>query len=321
MDAQSPPDGSGAYVGIALADLGAQVEVMRAHGATDEPRDYVTARFDAPPAPDELIERIGAVVARMGAPSVAAVGVAVWDQVNPAGGELRDARYGGAWAGFPFANRLAERLSASVRLDSGVNAAALAEAARIRRSPLLYVHVGRSLASALVVDGAPLAGARGDAGRLHHWQTGRESPRCVCGAQGHLGALISAQSLVRLAIGVAAQDDTALEAVQRVTHGRAEALTAAQLITLASQEVRPLRELVDYAVDALADALANLSTTLDPAVILIGGAVALADEVFFVRLRERVAERLVGVGAGPDIASASLGARGAAIGATLLARG
>jgi predicted NBD/HSP70 family sugar kinase len=73
--------------------------------------------------------------------------------------------------------------------------------------------------------------------------------------------------------------------------------------------------LVDIAVDALAGALANLVVTLDPAVTLIGGPLALADDVFFVWLRERVAARLAGVVAPPEIAPASAEPRGALRGA------
>jgi glucokinase len=226
--------------------------------------------------------------------------------------------------GVPFAERLAARLRAPVRLISGVNAAARAEAlsgAAAGRSPLLYVHLGRTVECALVAQCEPLIGAHGDEGRLHHWQTGRDGPQCVCGAQGHLGALVSAQALVRLAIGVASHDDETLAAVHRVTHGRAESLTAPQLVALASQGVRSLRELVDYAVDALAGALANLTVALDPAVTLVGGPLALADEQFFVWLRERVAVRLGDLRAAPDIGRASLGARAAVIGAASLAAG
>lgn len=326
MDVQTQPqltDPSG-YIGIALSDLGAHIEALQSKGATGGAEGFTSSREDLPSTPNELVERVGALLEQMGVSGALGVGVAVWDQANSALGEITDVRYGSAWAGFPFANRLAAHLGAPVRLASGVDAAARAEAALgagAGRSPLLYVHLGRSVASALVVDGEPLIGAHHDAGRLHHWQTGLDGPRCVCGAQGHLGPLVSAQSLVRLAIGAASHDDETLAAIHRVTHGRAEALTAAQVVTLASEGTKPLRELMDYAAAALAAALANLTVTLDPAVIVIGGALARADDVFFAWLRERTAERLTGVGATPDIIGASLGTRGAVIGASVLARG
>jgi len=210
-----------------------------------------------------------------------------------------------------------------VRLIAGVNAAARAEArsgAAAGRSPLLYVHLGRTVSSALVVDGEPLVGAYHDAGRLGHWQTGMDGPRCQCGARGHLDPLASAQSLVRLAIGVAADDDEALAAIHRVTGMRAEALTAPQVVALARDGVQAIRELADLAVEALAGALANLVVTLDPAIIVIGGPLALADDVFVGWLRERLSDRLASVTTSPLVAYAALEPNAAAMGATWLSR-
>ena len=169
-------------------------------------------------------------------------------------------------------------------------------------------------ASALVLAGEPLAGAHDDAGRLGHWQTGLHDLRCVCGAQGHLEPLASAQSLVRLAIGVAADDDDTLAAIHRVTGRRAEALKATQVVALARDGVRPLAELVELVVDALSVALANLAVTLDPAIIVIGGPLALGDEVFFVWLREQLARRLFGIREAPEIAPSTLEPNGALLG-------
>jgi predicted NBD/HSP70 family sugar kinase len=123
---------------------------------------------------------------------------------------------------------------------------------------------------------------------------------------------------VRLAIGVAADDDEALAAIHRITGMRAEALTAPQVIALARDGVRAIRELVEVAVDALAGALANLVVTLDPAIIVIGGPLALADVVYLGWLRERLSERLAGVAAPPLIVAATLEPNAAALGAARL---
>jgi glucokinase len=182
---------------------------------------------------------------------------------------------------------------------------------------MLYVHLGRSVSSAFVVAGMPITGAHGADGRLGHWQTGMDGPRCQCGAYGHLEPLASAQSLVRLAIGAAADDDETLAAIHRVTGVRAEAMTAAQVVALARDGARPLRELVDHVVAALASALANLVVTLDPALIVIGGPLALADGVFFDWLSQQVAARLVDVAEAPPIRPATTEPRGALIGALI----
>jgi len=317
--AQTASGGNGAgLIGVELADLATRLAAAAPGERRGELGRIRRFRFERPPTPAAVIEQVAALVEALGASAAPGVGVVCWARVDPARGAIVDARYGPKWADFPFTERLAARLGVPAHLMSGVNASARAEAlvgAAGGRSPLLYVHLGRSVASAFVIAGEPVLGARYDAGRLGHWQTGLDGPRCVCGAQGHLEPLVSAQSLVRQAIGVAADDEATLAAIHRVTRQRAEALTAPQLIALARDGVRPLHELVGVALDALAGALANLIVTLDPAMILIGGPLAQADEIVIVWLRERVAARLAGVVAAPLIAAGTLEPTAALLGA------
>lgn len=327
MEEQAYADVSGraGRLGIEMDYLGTRIDALLSYDGGHEMATRRNLVLEQPPSPAEAVERIAGLAREMipetaDPGAISFVGVAVWGQVDPERGEITDARFGAEWAHAPFAARLAEALGAPVRLTTGVRAAARAESLVGEgkgRSPLLYVHLGRTLASALVIDGATLVGAHYDEGRLNHWQTGLDGPRCGCGAYGHLGPLVSGQSLIRLAIGAAADDEETLAAIHRVTGGRAEALTVSQLVRLASQPVPPLRELLDYAVDALAGALANLALTLDPESILIGGSLAQGDDAFVQWLRERVATRLTGTGATPAIVRAGLASRAALIGAAL----
>ncbi|HEX8730067.1 MAG TPA: ROK family protein [Ktedonobacterales bacterium] len=315
--------GGASAIGVELADLATRLAVV-AVGADGQRLGRVQrVRLERPPTPDETVERLGALITeqRAGA-TLTEVGVAVWAHVQPERGVIDEPRFGVAWNTYPFVERLSAAVGAPVRLIAGVNAAARAEArvdVAIEKSPLLYIHQGRTVTSALVIDGEPLLGARYDAGRLGHWQTGLDGPRCQCGVRGHLDPLASAQSLARLAIGVAADDDEALAAIHRITGMRAEALTAPQVIALARDGVRAIRELVDVAVDALAGALADLVVTLDPAIIVIGGPLALADAVYPGWLRERLGERLASVmSAAPPVVAATLEPNAAALGAAQL---
>lgn len=308
-------------IGIEIADMGARITFALSSDGSGQPELVRHARFERPPTPDEVIGRLETLYADVGMPSLRSVGVAAWGSVDSLRGVVSDGRFGPEWSEYPFANRLSERLGTPVHLVSGVSAAARAEAlvgAGVGYSPLLFVHLGRSVASSLVVNGQPIVGAYGHDGRLGHWQTGMETPRCVCGAYGHLDPLVSAQSLVRLAIGAAADDDEALAAISRVTGARAEALTAPQLVSLAANGVQPLRELLDHANAALASALANLILTLDPAVILIGGPLALADDRYYIWLRDAVTACLSGVAETPLVGPATAEPRGALVGALTL---
>lgn len=323
--AQSGAANHAGRLGIEMDYLGTRIDALLSHADTVETATRRDIVFEQPPSPAEVVERLATLALEMaaaGSPpaAISSVGVAVWGKVDSARGEIADPRFGLEWAQVPFAAQLSAAIGAPVRLTTGARAAARAESligSGKGLSPMVYIHLGRTLASALVIDGAPVVGAHDDEGRLSHWQTGLDGPRCGCGAYGHLGPLVSAQSLIRLAIGAAADDEETLAAIHRVTGGRAEALTVTQLVRLANQPVQPLRELLDYAVDALAGMLANLALTLDPAIMLIGGPLAQVDDVFFLWLRDRVAMRLAGTGEPPEVARAGILSHGALIGAML----
>lgn len=271
-------------------------------GAPEARRWHV--RLATPPPPDEAVETIIALVGRAldesGAADQArspdgraiALGIAFGDaELDAAGGRVRRLRYAPGWVDVSLAERLAERLGGPVRLVSVTDAAALAEAgmgAGRDADPLLYVALGRTVTCSFVVRGRPVAGGHGAAGRLGHWLVRPDGPRCSCGARGHLEPLASAQSLVRNMIGRASDSDVSTAAMLRVTHGRAEAMTAAQVVQLAGEGDPAAGAVLGEAVDALALALVNLAVTLDPAAIIFGGTLAGAGEGFLAPLRARL---------------------------------
>jgi glucokinase len=106
----------------------------------------------------------------------------------------------------------------------------------------------------------------------------------------------------------------------RVTGGRAEALTAPQVVALAAAGDPAARAVLDEALDALALALANLVAVLDPALIVIGGPLAQAGEAFLAPLRARLEELCRAFGFVPDLRAGALDPGAALLGAWLLAR-
>lgn len=341
QDAARPAGGDEApkarlCAGVEIADFGARITVALGLSPTNPTNPTDAAPTDvapltrrltlAPASPEEtpraVAKLVGQMLSQAGEAELAGAGAAFWGQVNPATGTVVETRATPGWSGFGLGAALTAHLGVRTRVDSGVRASARAEAtlgAGRGHSPVLYVHLGRRATSALVVNGEPLVGAHAQDGLLGHWQTGRAGPRCVCGAEGHLEPLATAQSLARLAIGVASADDNALAAIQRMTHGRAETLTAPQVVRLAVEGVPVIVTLVDAALDALAGALAGLCLTLDPAIVIIGGPLAGADPAWYRWLSERLANELRGVAVTPEVAPAALHPREALIGALLSA--
>ncbi len=234
-----------------------------------------------------------------------AIGLAFWGAVDAARGEIAGtfgARLAPGWEGFPLSERLVARWGGPVRIETATNAAALAEAqlgAGRGYDGVLYTLLGRGVTSALVIGGHVWRGATGRAGMLGHWLAHPEAvdgapgagqaPRCICGMRGHLDPIASAQSLTRNMIGRASDSDESHAAMLRISSGRAEAMTAPQVVALAAAGDPAATSVLDDALEPLAVALANLVATLDPGVIVIGGPLADAGDRFYAPLRARVA--------------------------------
>lgn len=287
----------------------------------------------APPSPEEALAALDALLGQAlanepePAARPAAIGLALWDDVDPTRGAVRGMRHAPdptAWDDFPLAARLAERWRAPARLQSAVAAAGLAEAtlgAGQGYRVALYLHSGRTIASALIVESEIIPDATGRAGMLGHWLVAPDGPRCACGLRGHLDPLASAQAIVRATIGLASGSEESMAAMLRVSGGRAEAMTVKQVTQLVGEGDPAARTVLERAWDALAVALANLVAALDPGVIILGGAPAEAGEAFCGPLRERLSALCGAWRPTPDLLSGKLEARTAAlVGAGLLAQ-
>jgi glucokinase len=314
-------------LGVEIAEGGMRLVVARA-----SERRW-RRQLTAPPSPDEALATLNTLIGQAlneGADSVAqpaAMGVALWDDVDPARGVVRGMRHASTsseWGNFPLAARLSEHWRAPVRLCQAAAAAGLAEAmtgAGQGYHVALYLHSGRTISSALITDGALTSDATGRSGMLGHWLVGLDGPRCACGQRGHLDPLASAQSIVRATIGRASGSDASTAAMLRVSGGRAEAMTVRQVTQLASEGDPAARAVLETASDALAVALANLVAALDPDVIILGGAPSEAGEAFCAPLRERLTSLCIPWRPVPDLVAGQMEARAAALtGAALLAQ-
>lgn len=314
----------GACLGLEIGELAAWIAI--AYGAAGPERQWRTS-FTAPPSPDEFFQRIVDGAREVcGEDEIVGVGVALWATMDSAPDVSRAGALPVDWDGVALTTRLRAIFQAPVRMRSAVDAAALAEArigAGKDTNPLVYIHLGREVVSALVYECEPRQGAHGRAGQIGHWRIAEDGPRCACGAIGHLNPVCSSQGFVRLAIGLASRDDNALAAVTETTGGRVEALTSSRIVALAAAGVEPLRELVRLAANALGVALARLTLVVDPSVIVLGGPLGTTGGLFIEWTGERLVADLhaiTGDGPVPRLVSASLEPRSALTGAWLIGK-
>lgn len=315
-------------IGLEIADGGMRMVAALA-GEARMPARRWRRHLSAPPPPDEALDTLDNLIGQVlqegadGASRPDALGVAFWGDSDPTRGVTLGKPYAAAWDHFPLAARLAGRWQAAVSLQSAVAAAAFAEAtsgAGQHHRVVLYLHSGRTIASAVIAGGEIVSGASGRAGKLAHWLIQPEGPRCACGQRGHLDPLASAQAIVRATIGLASGSDESTAAMLRVSGGRAEAMTVRQVVQLAHEGDPAAQSVLGTAWDALALALANLVAALDPDIIVIGGPPAEAGDGFIGPLRERLALLCGSWRPAPPVVPGTLEPRAALAGACLLAR-
>ncbi|MFJ6521591.1 ROK family protein [Streptomyces filamentosus] len=204
----------------------------------------------------------------------------------------------------PLAARLTDLLSLPVTLSHDVRAAALAEAAlgTTGARHLLFLALGTGIAGAFITDGH-LVSSDGWAGEIGHLTLSPDGPSCACGGRGCLETLASAHAI---ALAYTARTGMPVRGAAEVAHRLLDGDPNA-------------REVWAVAVDALATALAALTTVLGPDAIVIGGGLAQAGELLLAPVRDRLEDRLT-FHRRPALVRTVLGDLAGCVGAGLLAK-
>ena len=175
------------------------------------------------------------------------------------------------WEGFDIRSWTGARLDAPVIVENEVNLMAISEHRRFwpHVSDLFFLKAGTGIGSGIIANGGIYRGARGAAGEIGHVQIdAADGPLCRCGMLGCLEARASGWALARdlRAMGIAAE--TARDVVALVKARRPEA-------------IQRLRE----AGQTLGKVAADIGCILNPAAIIVGGALSMADDHLMVGLR------------------------------------
>jgi glucokinase len=276
---------AGMRLSAALADLQGQI----AH--------QVRKRLSAPPDGQEAVTLLQEMIAdacsseHLKGNRVLRCGIAVGAPVDAARGLVRTMYRAEGWDLLPLKDLIEQRCGVPTILDNDANAAALGEAsfgAGVGERNLVYIGLGRGIGGGILINGTIYHGAGTMAGEIGHTIVKEDGPLCPCGRRGHLEGIASAQTIVRTMIGASVEYPQTEEAIRRVTGGRAEAMTVEQVFQIAAEGDAVAQRVIGEALHYLSISLANLVNVLDPGMIILGGAVALAGELLFGPLREMV---------------------------------
>jgi len=193
------------------------------------------------------------------------------------------------WNGFDIRRGFEQRYGAPVWVDNDVNLLAFGE--RARRSAelpdLIYCKVGSGIGAGLLSRGRIHRGANGAAGDIGHVRVGDSDALCRCGKVGCLEAVAGGWALVR--DGKAAIEGGASGFLARIVEA-GEELTPEGIARAAEDGDALAISLIQRSARDVGESIAALVNMFNPGVIVIGGAVAAAGELFLAEVRQRVYE-------------------------------
>ncbi len=193
------------------------------------------------------------------------------------------------WNGFDVRRRFEQHYDAPVWVDNDVNLLALGERARRRdETPdLIYCKVGSGIGAGLLSRGRIHRGANGAAGDIGHVRVRDADTPCRCGKTGCLEAVAGGWALVRDAELALASGSTGALA----TRSRPDDLLTPERIARSAEDGDALAiGLIQRSARDVGESIAALVNMFNPGVIIMGGAVAAAGELFLAEVRQRVYE-------------------------------
>ncbi|WP_148614484.1 ROK family transcriptional regulator [Nocardioides rubriscoriae] len=213
---------------------------------------------------DVAARMVGETQATTGVGALAAVGMCVPGPLDRTSSRVSN-RIMPGWRGLDPADELGRRLGLPVVADNDANLGALAElghgAGRAAgpAADLVYVKLASGLGAGIVLGGRLHRGSSGNAGEIGHVQVGEDGAVCRCGNRGCLETLVAAPRLVEL-----------------LRPAYDEGLDVAQVLELDAAGDAGVRRVLSDAGRAVGRALADLATSLNPELVVLGGSLGRA---------------------------------------------
>ena len=246
--------------------------------------------------PAEIVDAIARAVAQCEAEapnreaSIDVVSVVVPGSVHSATGAVVNAPNVPAIVDFGLAEALETELQRPVLIENDANAATLGEmwqgAARGCRT-MVCLTLGTGVGSGIILNGELWRGADGTAGEIGHASVHPfGSVRCKCGNIGCLEVYASATAIVRMT-----REALSNHPASQLNSVAAADLTARQVADAAARGDELAVEMFRRMGTYLGIAAANIVNTLNPEMIVIGGGVSAAFDLFAQTAREEMARR------------------------------
>lgn len=218
---------------------------------------------------------------------VGALGIAVPATIDFSAGILKKSPNIPALNGLHLPELLSKKLNLRSFLDNDGTAAAVGEnwiGATQGSANSICVTLGTGVGGGLILDGKAYRGIDGTAGEIGHIGVEREGHPCGCGSRGCVEQYSSAGAIVRIAGEL---KDSYPESVLAAMTG----ITAADVFRAGASSDALALKVFAIMGSYLGMALADLVNVLNPEMIVIGGGVAGAWDLFIGQTREEITKR------------------------------
>lgn len=203
---------------------------------------------------------------------LAGIGLAVPGVLDSREAVLREVVNLPEWKGKQLREILRQSRDLPNAVVNDANSAAYAEHAlrSLGNKSLALVTLGTGIGCGLVMNGSPYGGDHGCAGELGHIaiRFGSEALPCTCGKTGHLEAYAGSKGVVAQLQSLARETNNS-EITTLLTEDR---ITPRDIAKLAQNGCELCNQVIDQTAEYLGQAIGQMAQVIDPAVVLLGGA-------------------------------------------------
>lgn len=212
------------------------------------------------------------------------------------------------WKDFPLKNRLAKRYKLPITVDNDVNLAALGEhwfGAGQNIQNMVMIVDGAGIGAGIVIDGTLYRGSREASGEIGHMIPGSEFLGKSFSDFGGLESVASGTAMIEKARAVL----KSRRGASNLNHLRAD-----DIFESAQRGEKWASSIISEVVDYLAIAVANLSVSFDPELIVLGGGVTNFADMLLGPILHRI-EGMIPTP--PKLVASNLGMRATVMGAII----
>jgi glucokinase len=180
------------------------------------------------------------------------------------------------WKNFELSKSMSQKSGLPVFAENDANIAVLGEnwlGAGNQSSNVLAITLGTGVGGGVIASGNILNGANGTAGEIGHITVDPNGYSCNCGRKGCLETIVSATGIARQAMKVVEDDPSSELAKLYKQNGD---ITSKDVFDLAKLGDHISNQIIYHTADIIGLVISNLTTTLNPSKILIGGGVSKA---------------------------------------------